>query len=307
MTPLPETAAPSTGAPGVVGAWVMASRPKTLAAAVAPVWVGIAFALARGVFRPLPAAAALVGAVLIQIGTNLANDYHDFVRGGDTEERVGPTRVTQAGILAPGTVLRGTVVVFALAVLVGVYLVWVGGWPILVVGLASIAAGVAYTAGPFPLGYHGLGDLFVLVFFGPVAVGGTYWVQGLELPTELLLPGLAMGALVTNILVANNLRDLESDARVGKGTLAVRLGRPATRFEYALLLMLALAAPLVGIVAFGWTPWSLLALVTLIPALGPLRTIFVHDDAQKLRPALGGTARVALIYGVLLGVGMVLG
>lgn len=307
MKPPPDTEVGAPVAPGVLEAWVMASRPKTLAAAVAPVWVGIAFALARGVFRPLPAAAALVGAVLIQIGTNLANDYHDFVRGSDTEERVGPTRVTQAGILAPKTVLRGTVVVFGLAVLVGGYLVWVGGWPILVVGLASIAAGVAYTAGPFPLGYHGLGDPFVLVFFGPVAVGGTYWVQGLELPAELILPGLAMGALVTNILVANNLRDLDSDARVGKRTLAVRLGRSGTRFEYALLLMLALATPLLGIVAFGWTAWSLLALATLIPAFGPLRTVFVQDDPQKLRPALGGTARVALVYGVLLGVGIMLG
>ena len=288
-------------------AWILAARPKTLSAAVAPVLVGAGLAAFRDTFRPLPALAALVGAVLIQIATNLANDYYDFVRGGDTEDRVGPVRVTQAGLMDPEAVRRGMVLALAAAAGVGVYLVWVGGWPILAVGVASLVCAVAYTAGPLPLAYHGLGDLFVFVFFGLVAVGGTYWVQALELRWELLLAGSALGALNTAILVANNLRDLESDARAGKGTLAVRLGRTGSRLEYVLMLMVAFAAPPLGVALFDWTPWSLAALAALPFAADPAARLLTRRDPEALIPALGGTARMVALYGLLLAGGLALG
>lgn len=297
------TAAPGSSAP--FRAWVLASRPGTLLAAFAPVWVGICLAVSREAFAAGPAVAALAGALLIQIGTNLANDYYDHARGVDTEERVGPTRVTQAGLLEPRAVLRGALLVFALAAVVGVYLVWVGGWPILAIGLASLAAGLAYTAGPRPLASLGLGDPFVFVFFGLVAVAGTYWVQALEFRWELLWAGTGVGALNTNILVANNLRDLETDARSGRRTLAVRMGRAGTRTEYLLLLVLALSVPPVGVWAFDWSVWSLMALAAAFPAIPPLQRILRRDDPRDLVPALAESARVVAVYGVLLGVGLV--
>ncbi len=284
----------------------MASRPKTLPAAVAPVLVGTGFAIAAGAFAPLPALAALVGATLIQIATNLANDYYDFVRGGDTEERVGPTRVTQAGILRPEVVKRGMVVVLALALLVGLYLIAVGGWPIAVIGFLSLVCAVAYTGGPFPLAYHGLGDVFVMIFFGFLAVGGTYWVQALELPGHVLLAGGAIGALNTAILVVNNLRDIETDARAGKRTLAVRLGRSGTRVEYLALLAFAGVAPLLGVALFGWPPGALLALVAMATARQPVSRVLGADDPRALMPALGQTARLAGLYGLLLALGVAL-
>jgi 1,4-dihydroxy-2-naphthoate octaprenyltransferase len=300
----------STPEPATVGraeAWVLAARPKTLMAAVAPVLVGTGLAYAHGRFAPLPALAALVGAVLIQIATNLANDYYDWVRGGDTVERVGPVRVTQAGILPPEVVKRGMVVTLALAFFVGVYLIAVGGWPIAVVGVLSLACAVAYTGGPFPLAYHGLGDVFVFVFFGLVAVGGTYWVQALALPADVLLAGAAIGALDTAILVVNNLRDIDTDARAGKRTLAVRLGRTGTRAEYGALLALAAAVPVVGVVVYGWSPFALLSLAALVSAVHPLRRVLSAADPRDLIPALGQTARFTGLYALLLAVGLSLG
>jgi 1,4-dihydroxy-2-naphthoate octaprenyltransferase len=285
----------------------MAARPKTLPAALAPVVVGTGLAAHDGVLRVLPAAAALVGALLIQIATNLANDYYDFVRGGDTEERIGPVRVTQAGILAPGEVKAGMVLVLVAALLVGVYLVWVGGWPVVVIGLTSLACAVLYTGGPYPLAYHGLGDLFVFVFFGLVAVSGTYYVQGLSWPADALLAGAALGALSTAILVVNNLRDIETDARTGKRTLAVRLGRRGTRVEYVVMLTLAAVVPMLGVWRFGWPVPALVALVVLPLAASPLRRVIGHTDPRQLLPALGETARVVALYGLLLGLGLALG
>lgn len=288
-------------------AWVMAARPKTLTAAAAPVAAGTGLAAMHDTVAWLPALAALLGAVLIQIGTNLANDYYDFVRGGDTEERVGPVRVTQAGILPPETVKRGMVVVLAAAMLVGVYLVSVGGWPIVWIGLASVACAVLYTGGPFPLAYHGLGDAFVFVFFGLVAVGGTYWVQALAWPVDALLAGAGLGALNTTILVVNNLRDIETDAKAHKRTLAVRLGVAGTRAEYLVMLGLGAAVPVLGVVWLGWPLTALLALVALLLAISPARTVLAFDDPRELLPALGGTARVVVVYGVLLGIGLGVG
>ena len=284
--------------------WVLASRPRTLTAAAAPVLLGTGLAIGNRGFRLLPALAALLGALLIQIGTNLANDYYDHLRGGDGEDRVGPIRVTQAGIIPPATVRNSAFLVLGLALLVGIYLVNVGGMPILLVGIASLVCAVAYTGGPFPLAYHGLGDLFVFVFFGLVAVGGTYWVQTLEFRWEVLLAGTGMGALATAILVVNNLRDIETDAKAGKRTLAVRLGLSGAKVEFALLLLVGFGVPFAGVVAFGWGPMTLLTLLAALPLLRAARTLLGYSpvsDPRSLIPVLGRTAQAAGLYGLLLG------
>jgi 1,4-dihydroxy-2-naphthoate polyprenyltransferase len=288
-------------------AWIMASRPKTLTAAIAPVLTGIGLAAFHGVLVWLPAGAAMLGAVLIQIGTNLANDYYDFVRGGDTDERIGPVRVTQAGILPPAAVLRGTIVVLAAATLVGAYLVSVAGWPIVWIGVTSIACAVLYTGGPFPLAYHGLGDVFVFIFFGLVAVGGTYYVQALEWPGDAILAGVGLGALNTAILVVNNLRDIETDTKAGKRTMAVRLGERGTRAQYVLMLLIAAVAPIAGVVMYDWPLAVLLSLGFAPLCARPLRTVLTFHDPRELLPALGGTARVVVVYGGLLAIGLAFG
>lgn len=292
---------------GTVRAWILAARPKTLTAAVAPVLVGTGLAAHDGELALLPALAALVGAILIQIATNLANDYYDFVRGGDTADRVGPVRVTQAGLIAPDAVRRGMIAVLLLALLPGVYLVSIGGWPIVWIGLASLACAVLYTGGPYPLAYHGLGDVFVFVFFGLVAVGGTYWVQALAWPPGAVLAGVGLGALSTAILVVNNLRDIATDAAAGKRTLAVRLGPAGTKVEYALLLAVAGAVPPIGMVAFGWPSAALAALLVVPLCIAPARAVFTSSEPRALIPALGATARVVAVYGALLAVGLALG
>ncbi len=279
----------------------MAARPKTLAAAAAPVLIGAGLGAFHARFRPLPVLAALIGALLIQIATNLANDYYDFVRGTDTAERVGPVRVTQAGLLTPTQVKRGMLVVIGAALLVGVYLVSVGGWPILVIGVTSLACAVAYTGGPFPLAYHGLGDLFVLIFFGLVAVAGTYWVQALELAPDALVAGAGVGALSTAILVVNNLRDRDSDARAGKRTLAVRLGRTGSALEYTLLVAAGVLAPVVGITVYGWPlATSAAGFVAAAACARPFRAVWTHRRPHDLLPALAQTALGVALYGAVL-------
>lgn len=301
-------------------AWVIAARPQTLPAAAAPVVVGTAVALDRGLFAPLPAAFALLGAALIQVGTNLANDYFDAVQGADTEAREGFTRVTAAGLIAPEAVRRATALVFGLAVLSGTYLVYVGGLPILVVGVTSVAAGVAYTGGPYPLGYHGLGDVFVFVFFGLVAVVGTVYVQaaavlaaplavtpppGTVLP-EAVVAALPVAALSTNILVVNNVRDREEDARTGKRTLAVRFGYRFTRAQFVALLGLAYAVP-PAMVATGLAGLTVLLPLVTLPLAGVVaRTVLTRTDGRHLNPALERTGQLLALYAVLLAVGVVL-
>jgi len=284
-----------------ITAWLLAIRPKTLPAAAAPVLIGAGLAGYRGVFALLPAAAALLGALLIQVATNLANDYFDFVHGADTAERVGPLRVTQAGLIAAADMRRGMLLALAAAFSVGVYLVWVGGWPIVVIGLASLACAVAYTGGPLPIAYHGLGDVFVFVFFGLVAVSGTYYVQALAFSAESLLAGAGVGALSTAILVVNNLRDLETDARAGKRTLAVRIGARGTRIEYLLLLLTGAVVPVAGIALHGWPVAVLTAPAAVALAALPARRVLTFRDPRELLPALGQTARVVALYGLLLG------
>ncbi|HEX9885822.1 MAG TPA: 1,4-dihydroxy-2-naphthoate polyprenyltransferase [Longimicrobiales bacterium] len=299
--PSPAESIPSADRPTAFAAWILAARPRTLPAAAAPVLIGSGLATLKGAFVPLPALAALAGGLLIQVATNLANDYYDFIRGTDTDERIGPLRVTQAGLLAPEQVRRGVWSTLGAALAVGTYLVWVAGWPIVLIGLASLVCSVAYTGGPFPLAYHGLGDLFVFVFFGLVAVGGTVYVQALTLTPDVLWAGAGVGALSTAILVVNNLRDLDTDRTAGKRTLAVRLGKTASRGEYLLLVAFGLAVPPIGVVRFDWPllAWAvpLVGLMAIPPAWRVLR----FQDPAELLPALGQTARVVAAYGLALG------
>jgi 1,4-dihydroxy-2-naphthoate octaprenyltransferase len=263
-------------------------------------------AASRGGFHLLPGLAVLAGALLIQIGTNLANDYFDFRKGGDTADRLGPVRVTQAGLLPPEAVLKGALAALGCASIFGLYLVYIGGLPILLVGVLSLICAIAYTGGPFPIAYHGLGEVFTLLFFGLIAVGGTYWIHAGTLAWDLLVAGGGVGALITAILVVNNLRDIETDSRAGKRTLAVRLGRRGTQIEYLILCLAAAVAPILGCLIFGWSPWTLLSLAGLLRLAKPMKTVLTFDDPRKLNPALGGTARGVTWYSGLLALGFVL-
>jgi 1,4-dihydroxy-2-naphthoate octaprenyltransferase len=260
-------------------------------------------ALEAGALHWPSALAALLGAVLIQIGTNFANDYYDFLKGADTAERVGPTRATQAGLVRPEQMRRATMLVLGLAFLVGLYLVYRGGWPLLVIGLLSIAFAVLYTGGPFPLAYLGLGDLFVLIFFGPVAVGGTYYVQALALPPPPLIAGIAAGLFSTAILTVNNLRDEQSDRRAGKHTLAVRFGTGFARAEYALCLLGAiLSVPAALALLQPGNARCLLACLTIVPAAFAISKVYRLAGAP-LNPLLGTTGKLLLLFTVLFAIG----
>lgn len=291
--------------PSPLQIWWMAARPKTLPAAAVPVIVGSAAAFKDGRFQLLPALAALVGALLIQIGANFANDVFDFKKGADTAERLGPTRVTQAGLVKPEQVFVAMWLVFGLATAVGIYLVIIAGWPIVAIGLCSIAAAIAYTGGPFPLGYNGLGDLFVFIFFGLVAVCGTYFVQAGTVGAVAWWAALPIGFLATAILVVNNLRDITTDIVAGKRTVAVRLGERGARGEYALLIGLSYLVPLVmwltGVASF----WVLLTWLS-FPLILPLWKILGYQQGRILNQVLGGTARLELIYGLLFALGLIL-
>jgi 1,4-dihydroxy-2-naphthoate octaprenyltransferase len=267
--------------------------------------VGIAVAIRDSVFLPGPALAALLVAVLLQIGTNFANDYADFKTGVDTEERLGPTRVTQAGLLSERSILIGASLVFLTAALLGVYLAVIRGWIVIVIGLLSILAGISYTSGPFPLGYYGLGDLAVFIFFGLVAVGGTYYVQAGRLTSLVLWASVPIGALATGILVVNNLRDIPTDRKTGKRTLAVRLGTSGTRIFFGTLLLLSYLVPL----GIWWTRpismWVLLPLVSVPLAIRLFRTVSSREG-RDLNPALAATGQLELIFSLLFSLGLVL-
>jgi 1,4-dihydroxy-2-naphthoate octaprenyltransferase len=302
-------------------AWLMAARPQTLPAGASPVVLGIGLAVADGRFTAVPALAALVGALLIQVGTNFANDYFDAVNGADTDEREGFTRVTAGGLIEPQRVKLAMAGTYALAVLVGLYLVAVGGLPILVVGLSSILAGLLYTGGPYPYGYYGLGDLFVFVYFGVVAVAGTYYVQavttlaggfpvGLPAGTvtpEALLVGAAAGALSTAILVVNNVRDMETDAAAGKRTLAVMLGYRYSRVEFLALLVVGYAVPAALWLGYGYPATVMLSWLTLPLAGLVARTVLTRTDGEALNPALERTGQLLALYAVLLAAGLATG
>ena len=286
--------------------WLMAARIRTLPAAVAPVLVGTALAGFQDIFHPLRFIAALVGAVFIQVGTNLSNDYSDARRGADTEDRLGPVRVTAGGLVPPRLVLVATYVSFGVAVLAGAYLVAVAGWQLLLVGAASILAGVLYTGGPRPYGYEGLGEVFVFLFFGIVAVAGSYFVQVKDLGWEAFALAVPVGLLAASILVVNNYRDIDTDRRAGKGTLAVRLGRERTRILFASMVYLAfLTAPVTW--AFGpLKAWVMLPWLT-IPIAAPIvRTVRNRTDGASLNGALAQTGMLQLAFCTLLAAGLLL-
>ncbi|RMF62218.1 MAG: 1,4-dihydroxy-2-naphthoate polyprenyltransferase [Bacteroidetes bacterium] len=289
--------------PSPLRVWWTAARPKTLWAAVSPVLIGVALALADGVLHVPSAVLALLGAILIQVGTNYYNDFADFEKGADTDARKGPIRVTQAGWVTPGAMRRATLVVFGLAVLAGVYLIGRGGWPVFVIGVCSILFGVLYTAGRYALAYTGLADLFVIIFFGPVAVAGTYYVQALALAPGVILAGLAPGLLAEALLLVNNIRDMDEDRLAGKKTLVVRLGRRVGVVMYALSLGLALLVP-VGLCL--WLGRGCLALATLllaVPVYAQVRRLARARDAATYNGLLGATARLMILYSLLFVVG----
>ncbi|HWP07030.1 MAG TPA: 1,4-dihydroxy-2-naphthoate polyprenyltransferase [Polyangiaceae bacterium] len=284
--------------PGSAKAWVIAARPPTLSAAIVPVLVGTACAVTERGFRIGPALAAMTGALLLQIAANFANDVFDYEKGADTAERLGPVRAVQAGLLTPDAVRRGLYLVLALALLVGVYLTAVAGFTVVVIGLASMAAAVAYTGGPYPLGYHGLGDVFVMGFFGFVAVLGTTFVELGRVTPLAIAASVPVGALATAILVVNNLRDIATDRVAGKRTLAVRWGERGALTEYALLLLAAYAVPVALLVTGRASTPILLPLVT-VPLAVRLFLRVRTERGRALNPLLGGTAKLLLLYGVL--------
>lgn len=287
--------------------WIEAARPKTLAAAFVPVLVGAALAFHDNSFNRLPSFVALVCAFLIQIGTNFANDYFDFVKGADTEERVGFERATAKGLIPAQQMKMATIITMASAFLLGLYLVCHAGWVILALGVASLVFGVLYTGGPFPLGYNGLGDLFVFLFFGIVAVMGTYYVNAMEWSAASFWASLAVGALSTNILVVNNLRDVEQDGPAGKNTLGVLLGENALRWEYLLMLTITAAVPVYLFVMSGYNSFIFLPFIS-IPFGGYLAfIIWTEDNKAKLNKTLEQTARFMALFGILFSAGIVLG
>jgi 1,4-dihydroxy-2-naphthoate octaprenyltransferase len=270
------------------------------------VLVGTALAGTEGTFKPLRFACALIGSIFIQIGTNLANDYSDARRGADTEDRLGPVRVTAGGLMPPRQVLVGTWIAFGIAVAAGAYLVAVAGWELLLVGAASIAAGVLYTGGPRPYGYEGLGEIFVFLFFGIVAVVGSFYVQVERLRWEAFAVAAPVGLLAAAILVVNNVRDIETDRRAGKRTLAVRLGRLRARRLYAVMIVLSYLAPVVIWAAGGLTYCVMLPLLSAPLAVPLMRTVGTRTDGASLNAALAGTGRLLAVYSVLLAAGILL-
>jgi 1,4-dihydroxy-2-naphthoate octaprenyltransferase len=296
-------------------AWLLAARPATLPAAAVPVLVGAAAAVHEGAsFHPVVFSATLAAALLIQIGTNFANDYSDFHRGADHDGRLGPTRVTQSGLIEHAMVRRGIVAAFGGAAVLGIYLAFVGGWPIVLIGVLSIICGLAYTGGPWPFGYHGLGDLFVFIFFGLVAVAGTAYLQAGHWGVALAF-GVPVGLLVTNILVVNNLRDLATDRAAGKRTLAVRLGERTTRIQYGVFVALAylvtflLAAtesPPLGAGKPATDLWLLLPLLSLPLAVKLVRAVSSGIAGRELNAILKRSGQLLLLFGVLLSLALLL-
>jgi 1,4-dihydroxy-2-naphthoate octaprenyltransferase len=296
----------SATSPNPVRIWVMAARPKTLPLGVAPVLVGTALAGYLHIFHPLRFVAALLGSIFIQVGANLSNDYSDAHRGADTEDRLGPVRVTAGGLVPPRQVLIATYVTFGLAVLCGSYLIAVAGWQLLLIGVASIVAGVLYTGGPRPYGYEGLGEVFVFLFFGIAAVAGSYFAQVRDFSWESLVLSAPIGLIAAAVLVVNNTRDIDTDRRANKRTLAVRIGRERSRRMYAAMVLVAYPVALIPW-AFGpLRAWLLLPFLTLPLTAGVIRIVSTHSDGPSLNRALAKTGQLQLCFCVLLSAGLLL-
>ena len=290
----------------LVKGWVTAIRPKTLPAALGPILPGAALAWSRNSFKLLPVIAALYAALLLQIAVNIANDYFDFIHGIDTPDRVGPTRAAASGLLSLKQMRRGMVLITLFILSIGVYLVYIAGIPILIIGIASVISVYLYSAGPFPLSTNALGDLFVFIFFGPVAVCGTYYVQTLSLNIEIILYSVSVGLLITAIIVVNNYRDIKTDAAGGKRTLAVVLGEKLTRVEYYLLVIIAYLIPPTLIFFTNASPWILLSFISASLWIPLFRDINGRSSRQALNKTLAGTAKLGLLFSILLSLGIVL-
>lgn len=291
--------------PSVFQAWMLAIRPKTLPAGAMPVVIGSALAAADGAFNPLPALVALVCALGIQIVTNFINEIYDFRKGADTAERLGPTRTVADGIITEQTMIRVSIGLGISVFVFGLYLVAIGGWPIFLIGLLSLLFAWAYTGGPFPIAYSGLGDVFVFIFFGLVAVGGTYYVQLLSLPMPVLVAASVPGAFSVCILLVNNIRDIDTDRKVGKMTLPARIGAPAARALYVALTVLAYVVPLWLVIRADYSAWCLLSFISLPLAVGQGRTLYA-SEGRGLNEVLAGTGKVLTVHGVLFSLGLVL-
>ncbi len=289
-----------------MNAWLLASRPATLPAAAAPVVVGSALAAASGVFRWDALIVTLFAALSIQVGVNFANDLADAQRGADTEARIGPTRAVATGLLSAGQMKRGIMVAFGLAAIAGVYLIWLAGWVILAIGIVSIIAALGYTNGPIPYGYYGLGELFVFIFFGLVATVGTRYVYDRTAPADAWVGGIAIGLLAAAILVANNVRDTDTDRVAGKRTLAVLLGRNPARWLYVVMVLGSFAVVAAAVVLGTLPAWSLLTLLALPLTISPIRTIFTETAGPPLIGVLKSTARLQLVFATLLAVGVLI-
>ena len=283
----------------------MAIRPKTLPAAIAPVLIGTGMAFGDGIADFPTAGLCLLGALAIQIGTNLANDYFDYRKGADTSERLGPTRVTQAGLVKPWLMIAAVIFVFSLAAFIAYLLYLRAGQPIAVIGILSIISGVLYTAGPWPLGYVGLGEIFVLIFFGPVAVAGTYYAQSLEINLAVVLAGIAPGLIAMGILTVNNLRDLDGDQKAGKRTLAVRFGRSFAQQEYLFSILMASLMPVVISLMIQDHYWILLACFTSLLAIPSFITVLKNPAGPSLNDVLALTGKLLLVYSVLFTAGWI--
>ncbi len=284
--------------------WLRAARPQTLPASFVPILAGASLAWYHSVFRWDASLVALLCALLIQIGTNFANDYYDFLKGADTPDRIGFERATAAGLITPNAMFRATYLTMALAFVLGLFLVWIGGWIILVIGLLSLLFGVLYTGGPFPLGYNGLGDLFVFIFFGIVAVMGTYYVNALQWSVQSFWLSVPVGALCVNILVVNNLRDIEQDKQTGKRTLGVLLGEKALQTEYLLLVIVSFLTPFIFFLLYNFSLWIFLPFLSLPFALQLIHHIWYHDDKRELNQTLERTAKFMVFFGALLSIGI---
>ena len=291
--------------PNPVKIWVDAARPKTLSAAFAPVLIGASIAWHDDLFILTNTFVAVICAFLIQIGTNFANDYFDFVKGADTKDRIGFTRATSAGLVSPKSMLNATIITMGLAFFLGLYLVWVGGWIVLVIGLLSLLFGILYTGGPYPLGYNGLGDVFVFLFFGIIAVMTTYYINALEWSEDTFWASLAIGALSTNILVINNLRDVEQDTISGKRTLGVLFGETALKWEYTVMLLLAFAIPPHFYFRLEYGIWIFLPFISIPFAFLLARKVWIESHKPNLNKVLEQTAKFMALFSLLFATGII--
>ena len=286
--------------------WTLAIRPKTLPASIAPVFIATAMAFGDGIYHFPTAFMCLFGALAIQIGTNLANDYYDFEKGADTQERIGPVRVTQAGLIPPSSVKLAFIVSFSLSAIACLGLVMRAGWPMAVLGVFAVLSGIFYTAGPRPLGYMGWGDLLAFVFFGPIAVAVTYYVQSFEMNAAVFMAGFAPGLFSVAILTVNNLRDMEGDQRAGKKTLAVRFGRSFALSEYLFCLLTAALIPVFIYMLIQDHLAILTSVLTALAAVATIKTVLTKTDGPSLNAALAATGKLLLIYSILFSAGWIL-